>query len=67
MNSVQAMVRRAERDLAVAEAVQRARQSMEALHRSRMVAENTKIVVDLAEDIQRLGAVLMLLGYPDLV
>lgn len=64
MNRVQALIRRAERDVAVIEAVRRARDSMKLIHLGRLEIEDTSIVIDLAEDIQRLGAVLMLLGYP---
>ncbi len=63
MNSVQALIRRAERDVAVIESVRRARESMKLIHLRLMEFEETRIDVDLAEDIQRLGAVLMLLGY----
>lgn len=64
MNSVQALVKRAERDAAVIEAVRRARESMKLINLGQLEVEKTGIVIDLTEDIQRLGAVLMLLGYP---
>jgi hypothetical protein len=64
MNSVQALIRRTERDVAVIESVWHARESMKLIHQRLMEFEETRIEIDLAEDIQRLGAVLMLLGYP---
>lgn len=64
MDSVQALIRRTERDVAVIESVWHARESMKLIHQSLMKFEETRIEIDLAEDIQRLGAVLMLLGYP---
>ena len=64
MNSIQALIRRAERDVAVIESVRRARESMKLIHLRLMELEETRIDIDLGEDIQRLGAVLMLLGYP---
>jgi hypothetical protein len=64
MNSVQALIRRTERDVAVIESVWHARESMKLVHQRLMEFEETRIEIDLAEDIQRLGAVLMLLGYP---
>jgi hypothetical protein len=64
MNSVQALIRRTERDAAVIESVQRARESMKLIHLRLIEFQGTKIEIDLGEDIQRLGAVLMLLGYP---
>lgn len=64
MNSVQALICRAERDVAVIEAVRRARESMKLLHLGRLEVEDTGILIDLTDDIQRLGAVLMLMGYP---
>lgn len=64
MNRVQTLICWAERDAAVIEAVQRARESMKLIHLGRLEIEDTGIVIDLSEDIQRLGAVLMLMGYP---
>lgn len=64
MNSVQALIRRAERDVAVIESVRRARESMKLIHLRLVEFEETRMDIDLEEDIQRLGAVLMLLGYP---
>lgn len=64
MNSIQALICRAERDVAVIEAVRRARESMKLLHLRRLEIEDSGSVIDLTDDIQRLGAVLMLLGYP---
>lgn len=64
MNSAQALIRRAERDVAVIESVRRARESMKLIHLRLVEFEETRMDIDLAEDIQRLGAVLMLLGYP---
>ena len=64
MNSVQALIRRAERDVAVTTAVRKALESMRLIHQGRIQIEDTGLVIDLAEDIQRLGAVLMLMGYP---
>jgi hypothetical protein len=63
MNSVQALIRRAERDVAVIDAVRRARTAMKLIHYGEIKIGDSGLVIDLTDDIQRLTATLMLLGY----
>jgi hypothetical protein len=63
MHRVQAMLRRAERDAAVIDAVRHARDSMQLIHLGQIRVGD--YVIDLTDDIQRLTAVLMLLGNPE--
>ena len=62
MHRVKAMLRRAERDAAVIDAVRHARDSMQLIHLGQIQVGD--YVIDLTDDIQRLTAVLMLLGHP---
>jgi geranylgeranyl pyrophosphate synthase len=64
MHTIRAMLRRAERDAAVIDAVKHARDSMQLIHLGRIQVGD--YVIDLTDDIQRLTAVLMLLGNPDM-
>jgi hypothetical protein len=61
MNSVQALVLRAQRDVALIDAVKRARTAMKLIHFGEIYVGD--YLIDLTDDIQRLTAALMLLGY----
>lgn len=58
MNAIQSLLRRAERDAAIIDAIQRAVMTLQILR----VAEG---VIDLKPDIERLTGALTLLGYPE--
>lgn len=64
MNSAQTFIRQVERDAAVIQTVRRARASMELIHLGEIKIGDTGLVIDLTDDIQRLTALLLLLGYP---
>jgi hypothetical protein len=61
MNRVQALIRRAERDVVVIDAVERARAAMELINCGEVRAGD--YVIDLSDHIQRLTGALLLLGY----
>lgn len=61
MHRVKAILRRAEQDAAVIDAVRHARDSMQLINLGQIQVGD--YVIDLTDDIQRLTAVLMLLGH----
>lgn len=64
MDRIKAMIRQAERDSALADAVARALATLRLLHLGRLEVEESGFVIDLRADIQRLTGALTLLGYP---
>jgi hypothetical protein len=62
VDRVRTLIRRAERDAAVIEAVRHALDTITLIHRGQLrVGDYT---IDLTDDIQRLTAALVVLGYP---
>jgi hypothetical protein len=62
MNKVQTLVRQVERDIALIDAVWKARSSMQLINLGE-IPVGRGLVIDLTEDIKRLTAALLLLGY----
>jgi hypothetical protein len=65
MDSIQTFIRRAERDVAVTEALRRVLRTIRLLHVAQLEVANTGIVIDLSSDIERLLGALLLLGYSE--
>lgn len=65
MDSVQTLIRRAERDVAVIEALMHVLRTMKLLHMARLEVTDTGVVIDLSSDIELLLGVLLLLGYSE--
>ncbi len=64
MDRVRAVIRQAERDSLLADAVVRALATLRLIHLGRLEVEESGFIIDLRADIQRLAAALTLLGYP---
>jgi hypothetical protein len=62
MNTIAALVREAERNVAIISAVQHTLSSIKLIHFGYIKIEGTDLIIDLRDDIQRLTAVLILLG-----
>lgn len=65
MDKVQALIRQAERDVVLTDAVARALATLRLIHLGFLQFEETGLVIDLSDDIQRLTGALVLLGYFD--
>lgn len=65
MDRVRALVRQAERDSALIDTIRRARASMELIHMGEIQIGDSGLVIDLTDDIERLTAALILLGYSE--
>jgi hypothetical protein len=65
MDRVRALIRQAERDAALIHTVRIARASMELIHLGEIQIGDSGLVIDLTDDIQRLTAALILLGYSE--
>lgn len=63
MHRVKALIRQAERDATLIDAVGHALRTLRLLHMARLEVEQTGLVIDLREDMQRLTGALTLLGY----
>lgn len=63
MDRVRELIRQAERDSVLADAVVRALATLRLLHLGRFEVEQSGLVIDLRADIKRLTGALILLGY----
>lgn len=63
MDKVRALIQQAERDAALGEAVAHVLSTLRLLHMGRLEVEETSLIIDLRDDMQRLVAALTLLGY----
>ena len=65
MDKVKALIRQAERDVVLADAVARALRTLRLLQLGCLEVEQTGMIIDRRADIQRLVGALTLLGYCD--